>query len=304
MVYLEKKQIKGQKFYYLVHTLREENKIIHKRKYVGAVLPPREKLEEIKQKFMDEIMKGEKYTYLSSEEVEKIEKKKEQSIQEIKKLSSLEKEKRLKDFIIRFTYDSSKLSGVDITLRQTFLILKENVIPKDVRLTKTIKELENHEKGILVITKYKGAFSLNFIKKLHKILLSGIDDSIAGKTRDELKRNAKLVGTPYVPPNWQEVKKALINFFKWYKDVSRKLHPIELAALVHLKMISIQPFVDGNSRLSRLLMNWILWKKKYPPVEIPIEELENYYKNLDLYQIEGKEKPFVKYVEERYLKSS
>ncbi len=304
MVYIERKTIKGKEFYYLVHTLREGENIVHKRKYVGVVLPPKEELEKIKIEFLEELKRGKKYSYLSSEEVEKIEKKKEKSIQEIKSLSSLEKEKRLKDFIVRFTYDSSKLSGVDITLRQTFLILKENVIPKDVRLTKTIKELENHEKGILVITKYKGAFSFNFIKKLHKILLSGIDDSIAGKTRDELKRNVTLVETPYVPPNWQEVKKALINFFKWYKDVSRKLHPIELAALVHLKMISIQPFVDGNSRLSRLLMNWILWKKKYPPVEIPIEELENYYKNLDLYQIEGKEKPFVNYVKERYLKSN
>ncbi|MBI5066187.1 Fic family protein [Candidatus Woesearchaeota archaeon] len=303
MVYLERKQIKGQLFYYLVHTLREGNKIVHKRKYVGTVLPSKKELERIEMEFIKDIGRDKKYVYLSSEDVEKIEGKKKKSIQEVKKLSFLEKEKRLKDFIIRFTYDSSKLSGVDITLRQTFLILKENLIPKDLKYTKTIKELENHEKGILVITKYKGAFSINFIKKLHKILLSGIDDSVAGKTRDELQRNVKLAGTPYVPPKWQEVKKELINFFKWYKDVSRKLHPVELAALVHLKIISIQPFVDGNSRLSRLLMNWILWKKKYPPVEIPIEELENYYQVLDLYQIEDKEKPFVDYVKERYLKS-
>ncbi len=304
MVYLERKKIKGKEFYYLVHTLRGEKKIAHRRKYVGAVLPSKEELGKIKKDFLKELETGQKYTYLSSEDVEKIEQKKEQSIKELKKLSNLEKEKQLKDFIIRFTYDSSKLSGVDLTLRQTFLILKENIIPKDIKHTRTIKEIENHERGILVITKYKGALSTNFIKKLHKILLSGIDDSIAGKTRDEIQRNVKLAGTPYVPPKWQEVKKELVNFFKWYKDVNRRLHPVELAALVHLKIISIQPFVDGNSRLSRLLMNWILWKKKYPPIEIPIEELENYYKNLDLYQIEGKEKPFVNYIKERYFKSN
>jgi len=79
---------------------------------------------------------------------------------------------------------------------------------------------------------------------------------------------------------------------------------LELAALIHLKLISIQPFVDGNSRLSRLMMNRVLWKKGYPPVDIPVEELENYYNVLDKYQIEKNEKPFVDYIKKRYLKSS
>ena len=77
---------------------------------------------------------------------------------------------------------------------------------------------------------------------------------------------------------------------------------MELASLMHLKLISIQPFVDGNSRLSRLLMNWILWKKRYPLVNIPIEDIENYYKDIDKYQLEGKkEKPFIDYIKKKYL---
>ena len=193
---------------------------------------------------------------------------------------------------------------MDVTLRQTSLILKEGIIPKGIKSLRTVKELENHEKGIVVITRYKGNFSLKFIKNLHKVLLAGIDDSIAGKTRNDLKRNVKLAGTAYAPPTWHTLKKELNNFLRWHKAESRRLHPLELAALVHLKIISLQPFVDGNSRLSRLMMNWILWKKKYPLVEIPIEDLEQYYKYLDLYQIEGKEKPFVGYVKERYMKGS
>jgi Fic family protein len=82
---------------------------------------------------------------------------------------------------------------------------------------------------------------------------------------------------------------------------NRKLHPVELAALVHLKIISIQPFADGNSRLSRLLMNWVLWKKGYPLIDIKAEDLENYYNALDLYQIEHQEKPFVEYIMETFL---
>ena len=63
----------------------------------------------------------------------------------------------------------------------------------------------------------------------------------------------------------------------------------------------MQIFVDGNSRLSRLLMNWILWKKSYPLIDIPVEDLENYYDALDYYQIEKDDEPFIKYILKKYL---
>ena len=144
---------------------------------------------------------------------------------------------------------------------------------------------------------------VNFIKKIHKILFAGIEDSIAGKLRSELKKDVKIAGTSYVPPKWNEVKRELDNFFKWYKAENRRLHPLELASLIHIKLISIQPFIDGNSRLSRLLMNWILWKKTYPLIDIPIEDIENYYDVLDKYQIEKDEKPFIDYIKKKYFES-
>lgn len=331
-----KRKIKD--YWILEHTIRKGKKYLKKTKYIGKVLPSKERLEQLKKEFLREI-KGEKYKYLSAEDVERIEKKKAEYKKEIKRLSLLEKEKHLKEFIIRFTYDSSKLAGVAVTLRQTSLILKEGIIPKGFKNLRTVKELENHEKGIVVITKYKGKLDLRFVKKLHKVLFAGVDDLIAGmlrnqrflarqkrkaflsELRNELKRNVKLTGTSYVPPKWQDLKKVLgnserisgtpkiskkfsmelDNFFKWYKSENRKLHPLELAALVHLKLISIQLFTDGNSRLSRLLMNWILWKKDYPLIDIPIEDLENYYNALDKYQIEKKEKPFIDYVKKHFL---
>lgn len=302
MVYIEKFKSKGKEYYKLVHTIRKGKKITHRSKYLGKTIPSKERLEYLKKEFLKEIL-SQKYKYLSSEDVEKIENKKIKYKKELKRLSPLEKEKSLKEFIIRFTYDSSKLAGVAVTLRQTSLILKEGIMPKNLKNLRTVKELENHEKGVLAITKYKGKLDIMFIKKLHKILFAGIDDSIAGKLRNELKRNVKLAGTSYVPPKWQDLKKELDNFFRWYKSESRRLHPLELASLIHLKIISIQPFVDGNSRLSRLLMNWVLWKKNYPLIDIPIEDLENYYNALDKYQIEKKEKHFIDYIKRKYLKN-
>ncbi|MBU2589623.1 MAG: Fic family protein [Nanoarchaeota archaeon] len=303
MVFIEKYKSKGITYYRLVHNIRKGNKIIQKKKQLGKILPPEVRVEYLKKEFLKEIAKD-RYKYLSQKAIWAVENKREQYRKEIKRLSLLEKEKKLKEFIIRFTYDSSKLSGVDITLRQTSLILKEGIMPQNIRDLRTAKELENHEKGIIIITKYKGNFDIKFINKLHKVLFSGVDDTIAGKLRNEFKRNVKIAGTSYVPPKWQDLQRELKAFFKWYKSENKKLHPLELAALIHLKLISIQPFADGNSRLSRLLMNWVLWKKNYPPIDIPIEDLENYYDVLDKYQIEKKEKPFVEYILKWFLKSN
>lgn len=303
MVYVEKFEVGGHSYYKLVHTLRRGKKLTHRTKYLGKNLPGKEELKRLEEEFLTEL-REERYKYLSLEDMEKIEHKKERYNEERDKLSPLEEEERLKEFIIRFTYDSSKLSGARVTLRQTSLILREGIIPKGFKNLRTVKELENHEKGIIIITKFKGALNEPFIKKLHKILFAGVDDAIAGKLRNELKRNVKIAGTSYVPPNWENLSKELENFFRWYRAGNRKLHPLELAALIHLKLISLQPFVDGNSRLSRLLMNWVLWKKRYPPVDIPVEELENYYNVLDKYQLEKNEKPFVDYIKKRYLRGS
>jgi len=300
MVSERKINVKGKEYWILSHSVRKGKKVIQKKKYIGKSLPPKKRLEQLKKEFLKELS-GEKYKYLSKEDLEEIEDKRKKHEQELRKLSKIEKEKKLTEFSIRYTYDSSKLSGLNITLRQTFLILKEGIIPKDFKNLKIVKELENHEKGFIAITKYKGKFDIKFIKKLHSVLFSGIDNNIAGKLRDELKRDVKIAGTSYVPPKWQELKKELNNFFKWYSAESRRSHPLELASLIHLKLISIQPFVDGNSRLSRLLMNWVLWKKKYPLIDIPIEDLENYYDVLDKYQIEKDEKPFVEYIKKKYL---
>jgi len=300
MVYVEEISREGRKYFRLVHAMREKGRVLHKRKYLGISLPPEKRLEYLKKEFLKELAGG-KYRLLSKEDFEAIEKKRLEHNLGIKRLSFTEKEKYLDNFMIRFTYDSSKLSGMDITLRQTSLILKDGIIPKDFKSLKTANQLESHKKGIVAITEYDGRLNLGFIKKLHSILFAGIDDSIAGKLRSELKRNVKIAGTAYIPPKWDILDKEIGLFFKWYNSENRKLHPLELAALVHLKMISLQPFVDGNSRLSRLLMNWVLWKKDYPLIDIPIEDLEEYYDVLDKYQIEKDEKPFVDFIKKKFM---
>ncbi len=289
-------------YYVLAHSVREGSKVKQKTKYLGKQIPLKTRLEQLKKEFLKELS-GERYKYLFVKEIEDIDKKRQEYDLKLSKMSSLEKKKQFEEFMIRYTYDSSKLSGVDVTLRQTYLILKDGIIPKNFKNLKTVKEIENHEKGIVAITTYNGKLDLNFLKKLHKILFYGVDDLIAGKLRSEIKRDVRIGGTTYIPPKWDQVDKELSLFFKWYSSVNRKLHVIELAALMHLKLISLQPFADGNSRLSRLIMNWVLWKRKYPLIDIRIEDLEDYYDVLDKYQIEKDEGSFVKYIKKKFIET-
>jgi len=289
-------------YFVLAHSIRDGAKVRQKTKYLGKTLPPKTRLEQLKKEFLQELS-GERYQYLSAKDIEDVDQKRKEYDSKLAKLSTLEKEKQFQEFMIRYTYDSSKLSGVDVTFRQTYLILKDGIVPKDFKNLKIVKEIENHEKGIVAITTYAGKLDLNFLKKLHRILFSGVDDLIAGKLRSELKRDVRIGGTTYVPPKWKQVDKEIYLLFKWYSSINRKLHAIELAALIHLKLISLQPFVDGNSRLSRLIMNWILWRRKYPLIDIRIEDLEDYYDVMDRYQIEHDEKPFVKYIMRKFIET-
>jgi len=88
-----------------------------------------------------------------------------------------------------------------------------------------------------------------------------------------------------MPPFPSEIYPLLREFFRWYYKNKKKLHPVELAALVHLKFVTIHPFTDGNGRISRLMMNFILHKHGYPLLNIPYEKRAGYYNALERAQI-------------------
>lgn len=93
----------------------------------------------------------------------------------------------------------------------------------------------------------------------------------------------------------------LQEFFRWYSKNKNKIHPVELAALVHLKFVTIHPFADGNGRISRLIMNFILHKKGYPMLDIKYERRNRYYTALERSQIKKTENTFVQWFMRRYL---
>lgn len=235
---------------------------------------------------------------LTKQDIKKIENIKERHNKKFKKLSESVREKFIKNFLIKFTYNTNRIEGSTLTLKDTSLILKDKLAPKGAS-TKEVKEAENHEKAFDFMYHYKGDIDLKFILKLHKILLGGIDDEIAGKLRDF---GVAIDGTLFKPPSFQELNYELKEFLKWYNKAKRKINVFELAGLVHLKFVTIHPFGDGNGRIARLLQNFVLKNYKYPMLDIPYKDREKYYDSLEDCQINKIQKPFIDYLKREYFK--
>ena len=288
MVIVRKRKIGNEEFFYLEHTLRVDGKVEKKERYLGKAIP--ENIESSKQEFFQELFSEKWHAPL-----DKIQK---NFSGEYGKIPATAKQKYLESFLIKFTYNTNRIEGSTLTLRDTAHLLKEGISPKNKPI-KDIKEAESHKKLFYTLLEYKKDLNLNIILYWHKVLLQDIDEEIAGKIRDH---QVAIAGTTIQLPYPVELTVLLEEFFKWYNRAKNKLHPVELAALVHLKFVSIHPFTDGNGRMSRILMNFVLNKNKFPMLDISYQNRAAYYRALERSQKTRKEYIFVQYLIKRYFK--
>ena len=287
MVFLRKKKIKDHDYYYLVRSVRIGNKVKKIEKYLGRKKPTKKQLE----KFNVSISEN-----LAEKHIEKIEEIKQNFKKDYEELPKTAKEKFIEGFLVKFTYNTNRIEGSTLSLMQTRLVLVDKIMPEG-KTRREVKEAENHAEAFNYMLKEKGDLNLDFILKLHLILLKDIDED-TGKIRIH---NVAISGSFFKPPKHEELNYELKVFFEWYKK-AKVLHPFELASLVHLKFVTIHPFSDGNGRISRLLMNFILKKHGYPMLDIPYRDREDYYETEEKCQLDNVEKPFVYYCLKEYLK--
>lgn len=202
--------------------------------------------------------------------------------------------KSLKESInLEWTYNSNGIEGNTLTLRETQVVLEGITVGG-----KSIKEhLEaiNHEKAILYLddlVKDKNPITEWNIKNIHQLILKDIDNENAGRYR---KENVTIKGATHIPPDYLKLpelmEKLILNYNTW-----DEYHPIIKAALLHGELVKIHPFVDGNGRTSRLLMNLDLMNSGYNPVIIKKESRLKYYEALDKAHTTGNYTDFVKLV--------
>lgn len=205
------------------------------------------------------------------------------------------------DLVLRWTYHSNAIEGNTLTLKETKVALEGITIGG-----KTLREhfeAINHKEAILFIEELaqkEDRLSEFSIKQIHSLILKNIDDENKGKYRTT---NVIISGAEHKPPQSFEVQSKMEEFIKNYNEKINKLHPIELASFVHIEFVKIHPFVDGNGRTSRLLMNLELIKAGFPPVVIELEDRLEYYKALDIGHTENDYKPFLELMKKVVEKS-
>lgn len=198
-----------------------------------------------------------------------------------------------KKFKIDWTYNSNAIEGNTFSKQETAFFLQYGLTSKGKTL-KEYLEIQNHAQAIdwlKGIIKRNRPITESLIKELHALLLKGIDFIWVGPPDERIEKKitpGKYKSRPnhvitldgeihkYCEPlKVPDEMEKLINFIN-----NSRLHPIEIAAQAHYKLVAIHPFADANGRLARLLMNLLLMKEGFVPVIIRNEEREDYYKAL------------------------
>jgi Fic family protein len=274
MVYHEMREVNGQKQNYLVSNSREKSKWVKKSKFIGTGIIDKEKIEELKKEFEIEIICDKASENLSKEQILEIEKLKRVYNEKIRLLSKEEFEIFENTFFTELTYDSNAIEGSSLSLEDTNLIVNESLVPEGKTL-REVNEAKNHMKAIKFLKSYRGDLTELFILKLHSIILKDISENFAGRYRENPVRIFK---SDVTFPDYEKVPQLVKNLIYWYKQNKSKLHQFELAIIFSMKLVSIHPFVDGNGRISRLLMNFLLKKKDYPWINIYMKQRAEYLK--------------------------
>ena len=194
------------------------------------------------------------------------------------------------DLILRWTYHSNAIEGNTLTLLETKVVL-EGITVGGKALREHFEAI-NHRNAIYYvedIIKKEEPFSEWQIRNIHQLILKNIDADNAGRYRQQ---NVLISGATNTPPDYTLLNDKMAHFVDWYNSESSQLHPIERAAKVHSDFVGIHPFIDGNGRTSRLLMNLELMKAGYPPCVITVENRLAYYEALDQWMAFGKTEAF------------
>lgn len=288
MATIRKRKIGNKIFYYLEHALKMKGKVEKREKYLGKKIP--KNIEEIKKEFLNKIYQEKWY--------EKLDLIKKDFKKEFIHLPPEIREKYIETFMIRFTYDTNRIEGGSLTHREVANLLHDNITPANKPVS-DIKEAESHKKLFYKMLEYKGDLNLKTILDWHKFLFKDTKPNIAGKIRNY---DVYIRGSETKLPSWGFVEGLLKEFFKWYNKNKKKIHPVEIAALAHLKFVCIHPFGDGNGRIARIIMNFILHKNGFPMLNISYKNRSSYYTSLERSDMKQQDIIFVRHIINRYLK--
>ena len=168
---------------------------------------------------------------------------------------------------LEYTFESNRIEGNTMTLRETDMVINEGLTISGKSMREHLEAI-NHQEAIGFIKDLmnkNNSLNERDLLSIHNLILRGIIPEDAGRYR---KVQVMIQGSSHMPPQPLIVPQEMDEYFVWYEINKNKLHPIILAAEMHERLATIHPFIDGNGRTSRLIMNLILMQKGYPIANI------------------------------------
>ena len=195
---------------------------------------------------------------------------------------------------LEYTFESNRIEGNTLTLRETDLVINEGLTISGKSMREHLEAI-NHVEAVAYIKQLiERNFSFNEreLLSVHNLILRGIIPEDAGRYR---KVQVMIKGSSHMPPQPFLVPKQMEDYFLWMEENKSKLHPVILAAEMHERLVTIHPFIDGNGRTSRLIMNLILLQNGYVIANIKgdYETRMQYYQSLETAQTSGNKEDFI-----------
>lgn len=171
-------------------------------------------------------------------------------------------------FDMEYTYESNRIEGNTLTLQETALVVNEGITIAGKSMREHLEAI-NHAEAIDYIREFAQSnveISECTIKEIHAIILHGINRENAGRYRSVPVR---IVGSAHIPPQPYLIDKQMEDFMIHFQEMEAQgTHPVLIAAYLHKTLVDIHPFIDGNGRTSRLLMNLYLLRHGYTIVNL------------------------------------
>lgn len=281
MVQIKKKKTRSGDYYYLRADVGKR-----KEKYLGKRIP--KNIDSIKKEF--EIESKSEYWILENEKL------KENFSNYRKKIPKNILEKEDEKFWLEYIYCTHRIEGSTLTLGDTYNLLQHEITPQKKGL-RDIIETKKHAELYDEMLNFKKDISKKLILSWHEQMYYETDPNSAGVFRKD-DVGSLLGKTEYVLGG--DVEFEMNELIKWYNKNKKNMHPVELAFRFHKKFELIHPFVDGNGRLGRLLMNFILHKNKFPMINVKTSEKTRYINRLENSFLKNDELIFVEWAMSKY----
>lgn len=325
MVYIYKKPIGNKIYYYLRASEKKGKKLITKDiAYLGGTIEEvKSNLDKISE-YKEKIRRSYKRinSFLESnhflEKVKKLKLKRElflkEKIDEITacklhysgvfdNLDDLTKKESLQTYIVEFAYNTASIEGNTINLNEARNLLNEGITPKGKTL-REIYDLQNTERVFfdLFNSKIKNELEHKLIIEVHDRLLQNIDERKGYRTTD-----VRVIRSNFDASPGKYVKTDMNLLLNWFRENKEKIHPLVLAVIFHHKFERIHPFMDGNGRTGRMLMNFILMNDKFSPTIIHKRTRKEYLDALreadecDLWKVNDKYENLINYVVQEFI---